>query len=396
MRQRRLLLVAGGATAVDLGGFLLLAAGLGVLPPVADAVALLAATPISFLLHRLPGGGRPYQRWVEHPGRFVAVAGVAGVVDVAVVALLAGGRDESFLALLAAKLVALAVAALVRLAGFRRLLFRTVRAEQGVADPDRPPPPGDGRCTVILPAYRDEGRIGAAVVAVRDAFADADADADAGRGGVEIVVVDDGSGDGTAEEATAAGADTVVVQPENRGKGAAIRAGVEVASGGVVAFTDSDLAYSPDHLVVLRDRIEEGWDVVVGSRRHTEAIALVRAGRLRELGGRAINLLTQVVLLGRYVDTQCGLKAFRSDVARSLFSRARIDGFAFDVELFHLIERDRLSLLEIPVRIANSERSSVRVVRDATRLVVDLFRIRHWAALGLYAPDDRSAGSRPR
>jgi hypothetical protein len=111
---------------------------------------------------------------------------------------------------------------------------------------------------------------------------------------------------------------------------------------------------------------------------------VVRAGRLREVGGRVINLLTGVVLLGRYRDTQCGLKAMRSDVARVVFGHSRIDGFAFDVEVFHLVERYRLSLLEVPVEVVNSTRSTVHVVRDAGRLVRDLFRIRRWGRIGRY------------
>jgi len=59
------------------------------------------------------------------------------------------------------------------------------------------------------------------------------------------------------------------------------------------------------------------------------------------------------------------------------------------VELFHLAERYELSLVEVPVRVQNSERSTVRVARDAGRLVRDLFRIRGYAKRGLY--DDRAA-----
>ncbi len=103
-----------------------------------------------------------------------------------------------------------------------------------------------------------------------------------------------------------------------------------------------------------------------------------------------INLCTHAVLLGAHRDTQCGLKAFRSDVARSLFSRSRIDGFAFDVELFHLAERDGLSVEEVPVRVANAERSSVRVARDGLVLVRDLARIVRGGRAGWYdaAPTD--------
>ena len=62
-------------------------------------------------------------------------------------------------------------------------------------------------------------------------------------------MVDDGSTDGTADAALEAGADQVVVLPENRGKGAAVRAGVAAARGRTIAFTDADLAYSPDQLL---------------------------------------------------------------------------------------------------------------------------------------------------
>ena len=186
----------------------------------------------------------------------------------------------------------------------------------------------------------------------------------------------------------------------NRGKGGAVRAGVLAARGRCIAFTDADLSYAPAQIVGLLSRVEEGWDVVVGSRKHTETTTLVAARRLREVGGRVINLLTSVVLLGQYRDTQCGLKAFRSDVGRVVFEHSHIDGFAFDVEVFHLVERYRFTLCEVPVEVVNSARSTVRVARDAARLVRDLFRIRRRARLGAYEADPselppRSTGAGP-
>lgn len=232
------------------------------------------------------------------------------------------------------------------------------------------------RLTVVIPAFEDEEVIAASVRAV---------DAALGSAGWEheVIVVDDGSTDGTAEAARSAGA-RVLRHEENRGKGAAVRTGVAASRGEVVAFTDADLAYGPENLVRLATKVADGWDVVVGSRRHTDTVSLVRAGRLREVGGRLINVLTGLVLLGRYVDTQCGLKAFEGSVARDLFSRTRIDGFAFDVELLHLVERDGRSLLEHPVTVQNSGQSTVKVGRDGLRLVRDLFRIRRFARDGTY------------
>ena len=90
----------------------------------------------------------------------------------------------------------------------------------------------------------------------------------------------------------------------------------------------------------------------------------------------SINVFTGVVLLGRYRDTQCGLKAFRRDVAQLIFSHAVVDGFAFDVEVFHLVERYRLTLTEVPVEVENSERSTVTWCVTPPAWSRDLVRIR--------------------
>ncbi len=380
---RRLVAIGSLSTLIDAGVFVALrqAAGWPLVP--ADAVALALAAVCSFVLHRatlVPGD--PYERWVDRPAAFARIAVVGGVVDIAVVVSLARLVDPaSGGVLLAIKLTAVFVAGVVRTAGERRLLFRVVRAEQD-RRVERPDPPGDVRLSVVVPAYREEDHIAGAVRSLREALAVV-----ADDGGLEILIVDDGSGDRTADAAREAGADQVLEQPSNRGKGAAVRRGVLASHGRTVAFTDADLSYSPDQILRLLDMVEQGWDVVVGSRQHEDTTTLVRAGRLREVGGRAINLLTQVVLLGQYRDTQCGLKAFRSDVARVLFGRGMVEGFAFDVELFHLAERYRLSLTEVPVSVANSPRSTVRVARDALGLVRDLFRVRRWAKLGRYDAD---------
>jgi dolichyl-phosphate beta-glucosyltransferase len=274
-------------------------------------------------------------------------------------------------------LVAGAIAS-TRVARNRRAVLHRVRSDQR-RRVDRAPAPGTLRLSVIVPAFGEADRIAATVDALRRSLAEVDRD-----GGLEVVVVDDGSSDDTGERAAAAGAHQVITLPENRGKGAAVRAGVLAARGRTIAFTDADLSYPPEQLLRLLAHVEEGYDVVVGSRKHIETNVLVKGRRLRELSGRVFNVLTLGVLLGQYRDTQCGLKAFRSDVARRLFSVARVDGFAFDVELFHLVERYRLSLLEVPVALANSETSTVRVGLEGIRMIRDLFRVRRWASSGVY------------
>lgn len=374
----RFAVVGSLVTAVDVGLFV--ARWRGGRRSVLDAEvpALAVAAGVSWTLHRaVTFRDDPYRRWLSQHDAFTASAVVAGGVDVAVTAALlalSGRRDDR--AALAAKLPAVAVAGAARWALHRRVLFRVVRAGH-VADPSRPSAPGDLRFSVVIPAYREAGRIGATVAAVRAALDGLD-------GGSEIVVVDDGSGDTTADEAKAAGADVVVVQPVNRGKGAAVRAGVLASRGRTVAFTDADLSYSPDQLLGLLHEVECGWDIVVGSRHHEASTTVVAPSRLRRLGSDVVNWSTSTVLLGAYRDTQAGLKAFRSDAARTIFGRTRVDGFGFDVEVFVIAERNGLSVREVPVRVEHSARSTVKVARDAARLGRDLFRIRRWAREGAY------------
>jgi dolichyl-phosphate beta-glucosyltransferase len=373
-RLRRFAAVGVVATAVDVVALWQLQRA-GWPLALADLAALVLAAATSYVLHRtVTLRDDPFVRWIDYAWMFPIVAFVAGLVDLVVLVALA-----SAVSVLTAKLGAVALAAVVRAGAYRLLVFRVVRRDQG-APASRPPAAGSFALTVVVPAYCEEARIGTTVARLRAELGEPVAAA----GGLEIVVVDDGSSDATAAAARDAGADQVVVLAPNRGKGGAVRAGVLAARGRTIAFTDADLAYAPLHILTLLHEIEAGWDVVVGNRRHAATRTLTRAGRTREIGSRIVNLATHALLLGQYRDTQCGLKAFRSDVARVLFTAGRLDGFAFDIELFHLIERHRLSLCEVPVAVENSDRSTVRAVRDGFRLLADLLRIRRWAKQGLY------------
>jgi hypothetical protein len=108
------------------------------------------------------------------------------------------------------------------------------------------------------------------------------------------------------------------------------------------------------------------------------------AGRLRDLGSKAINVLTRGALLSRPRDTQCGLKGFRADVAKEIFALTRIDRFAFDIEVLHIAELHGRSVVEVPVELRSVGGSTVRVVRDGLRLLRDVRRIGRWSAAGAY------------
>lgn len=383
-RAGRFAAVALIPTAVDVGLTVWFRVGLGWPLIVADLAAIAVAGAVSYSAHRvIDFGSDPYSRWVQYPALFLAVAVPAALVDAAVLRLLfAATGFMSVGGVLAAKFVSLAVAVVARAAGYRLVLSRVVLDTQSRVPPARPPGDGRRRMSVVIPAYEEEHRIGATVAEVRSALEGIDA---------EIVVVDDGSRDRTARAAVDAGADQVVIAPANAGKGAAVRAGVLASAGRTVAFTDADLAYPPRQLRTILAQVEDGWDVVIGNRRHPDSI-IEGGGGVRSLGSQVVNVLATVVLLAAPRDTQCGLKGFRGDVGRDLFARMRVDGFAFDIELLHLVERFELTLREIPVHLVDPGGSTVRIVRDVLRLGRDLVRVRNRSARGEY---DRAAESVP-
>lgn len=345
----------------------------------ADALSITVASALSFALHRSSALRKsPYSRWVQTPTAFVVVAVLAGAVDVAVLRLAFTTTGfTSATGLVLAKLFAISISLVVRVLGYRWILSELVHRDR----PARPRPLDDGelRLSVVVPAYREADRIHSTVEALATELADVDTD-----GGLEIIVVDDGSSDDTADVALTAGAHQVIVLPANRGKGAAVRAGMLASRGRTVAFTDADLAYDPPHLRRLLEAIESGWDVAIGNRRLPES-DVARSSGLRRIGSSIVNRLSGAVLLAAPTDTQCGLKGFRGDVARQLFPRTHVDGFAFDIEVLHLTERENLSLTEIPVTLDEREASStVRIMHDVVQLVIDMVGIRVRSSRGLY------------
>jgi SAM-dependent methyltransferase len=113
----------------------------------------------------------------------------------------------------------------------------------------------------------------------------------------------------------------------------------------------------------------------------------VRPAWYRELAGRIFNLYIRRLTKIHFRDTQCGLKLWRSEVAKKIFRHQRLDGFAFDAELVVLASRLGFEVEEVPVRWAHSEGSKLSMVRDAYRMSRDVVRIVRQVGRGtIHAP----------
>ncbi len=237
--------------------------------------------------------------------------------------------------------------------------------------------------SVVIPAYNEAARLPASLQRIV-AFLEP-------RFPYELLVVDDGSQDGTEALARAAvsPAPRVLRHEPNRGKGYAVRRGVLAARGRCVLMTDADLSTPIEELPRLLDKLEEGFDVVIGSRAVSGARIERRQPFYRENMGRLFNLAVRILAVPGLHDTQCGFKLFRAEAAQVVFAACRLDGFAFDVEALFLARRAGYRVAELPVIWRNDAASRVSLGGGA-RAFADLVRLRWDAWRGRYGLRPRS------
>jgi Glycosyl transferase family 2 len=235
--------------------------------------------------------------------------------------------------------------------------------------------------TLIVPTFNEADRLAHGLDRLRGAAGEGAVDLDA----TELLLVDDGSSDDT--RATAHRLATqfpnarVVTFPRNLGKGAAVRAGILAATGDKVAFADADMAIDPSLLPSLLEALDR-VPVAVGSRAVHGHVDY--GTRLRTDAGRVFNLAVRAIGGVHLADTQCGFKGFRRAPALLLALLQTTQGYAFDVELLWLADRLGLEVEVVPVTWLDVPGSSVRVVRDSSRMLLDLVAARRrsrWVAV---------------
>jgi dolichyl-phosphate beta-glucosyltransferase len=160
----------------------------------------------------------------------------------------------------------------------------------------------------------------------------------------------------------------VLRQPANRGKGAAVRAGALAAKGDWVLMSDVDLSAPLTEFANLAPHAD-AW-MVCGSRYGRDGMPL-----RRRILSRLYHALVWLVGVRGIQDTQCGFKLFRMEKMRPIFEAQRIERFAFDVELVKRVRQAGGVIAEVPVDWHGGRRSSLRVLRDAPRMLWDLLRI---------------------
>lgn len=224
--------------------------------------------------------------------------------------------------------------------------------------------------SIVLPAKNES----AALVGLLPRLKDAQPDA-------EIIIVDDGSTDDTAEVCRAAGV-TVLSRPYSMGNGAAIKAGARAARGDTLVFMDADGQHDPALIARLLEKLDEGYDMVVGARDWAG-----QAGVSRGIANTLYNWLASRMTGFEVKDLTSGFRAVRADKFRE-FLHLLPNGFSYPTTCTMAFFRNAYAVAYEPVPVARRiGKSHIKPIKDGIRFLLIIFKIATlYSPLKLFAP----------
>ena len=212
--------------------------------------------------------------------------------------------------------------------------------------------------SIVIPAKNEAGAIGKAVAGAREIYPDA-----------QLIVVDDGSSDNTADVAREAGA-TVVQHPESLGNGAAIKAGARAATGDIIAFMDGDGQHDAAEFGKLIEKLDEGYDMVVGAR---DSGSHANFGRLYANG--IYNVVASWLTGRRIPDLTSGFRVARANLFKK-FLYLLPNGFSYPTTITMAFLRAGYPITFEPIPVAKRiGKSHIRPIKDGIRFMVIIFKI---------------------
>lgn len=201
------------------------------------------------------------------------------------------------------------------------------------------------RLSVVMPVYNERPTIEEILRQVR-----------AVNLASEIIIIDDASTDGTREflQSQASQPDTIVLYHDrNRGKGAAVRTGLDRATGDIILLQDADMEYDPrDYPMLIRPIVEGRVKVVYGSRFLGPRKAMLF---WHMVGNKLLTLLTNVLYNAILSDMETGYKVFAAEVVKDLPLRAR--RFEFEPEITAKVLKRGHRIFEVPISYYGREYS---------------------------------------
>lgn len=212
--------------------------------------------------------------------------------------------------------------------------------------------------TVIIPVYNEKDNINAVIDVVKSV-------------GIvqEIIVVDDFSVDGTRDLLRKRKGIKTIFHEKNRGKGAAVRSGLQIASGDIVIIQDADLEYSPEQYPQLIKPIKEKkTSVVYGSRISGKGSFL----KSSYFANRFLTFLTNVLFGSHISDMETCYKVIKTELLRDLHLIS--SRFEIEPEITCKILKRREKIVEIPISYTGRKKGKKIGVKDGIQAIWSLIK----------------------
>ena len=193
----------------------------------------------------------------------------------------------------------------------------------------------------------------------------------------QVIIVNNASTDETPAIANVLAAEIYEVHAvhlEQKGRGNALRSCFQSSQADAVCYMDIDLSTDLNHIDDLISGLDDGYDIVIGSR----LLPGSRTNRSfkREIISRSYNILVRVMFGYICSDFQCGFKAFRCNVVHNLLPRVKNNRFFFDTELLLLADQLGYRILDVPVNWVEDPDSRVELIPTILEDLAGLARVR--------------------
>jgi dolichol-phosphate mannosyltransferase len=201
--------------------------------------------------------------------------------------------------------------------------------------------------SIVVPVYNEKSNIEPTTQAILDVFGNMSSD-------LEILYVDDNSPDGTADEVCRmsdfASQVRLVQHGKKEGIGAAHRAGYEAAAGKYIMCIDADLSQSPKDLIKMKEKLDSGADLVIGSR-YMAGGEQIGKSFLRDIGSKGMNFICRFILGIPLTDSTHTFRAFRKDLFENIAPKLDQKGHPnFQIQFSFWTMRMGYIASEIPIK----------------------------------------------